>query len=129
MKYLSTAMGAVASLVAICGDVHAEDLTPFAGRSVALGEMRGIAYYRPSDAGFEVVITLADGPAGRPVRFVTTLNPGQATAISAPGMTGQEATSITITRSGDRLFVDDSSARAQGKAALAGAGAGERDTR
>jgi hypothetical protein len=107
MKCLAITMGAAASLVAVCGDVRAEDLAPFAGRSVAVGEMSGIAYYRPTEAGFEVVITLADGPAGRPVRFVTTLSPGQATAISAPGTSAEEPTSITITRNGDHLSVDD----------------------
>jgi hypothetical protein len=120
MKYLGITMGAAAGLVAVCGDVRAEDLAPFAGCSVAGGEMSGIAYYRPMEAGFEVVITLADVPAGRPVRFVTTLSPGQATAISVPGTSGEEPTSITITRNGDRLSVDDRSARAHGALVEAG---------
>lgn len=120
MRYLAIAMGAAASLVAVCGHVRAEDLAPFAGRSVAVGEMRGIAYYRPTEAGYEVVITLADGPAGRPVRFVTTLSPGQATAISAPGMSGGGPTNIMITRNGDRLSVDDRSAHAHGALVEAG---------
>jgi len=118
MKLLSTTILAVAGSIVIGAAVHAEPLAPFAGRSVALGEMRGTAYYRPSDAGFEVVITLADGPAGRPVRFVATLSPGQSAVISAPGQLGQEATSITMTRNGDRLLVDDGVARAPGEATL-----------
>src|SRR5271155_1423673 len=100
MRYLAITMGVAASLVAVCGEVRAEDLAPFAGRSVAVGERSGISYYRPTEGGFEVVVTLADGPAGRPVRFVATLSPGQATAISAPGMSGEGTTSITITRNG-----------------------------
>jgi hypothetical protein len=120
MKYLVITMGAAASLVAAWGDVHAEDLAPFAGRSVAVGEMSGVAYYRPTAAGYEVVITLADGPGGRPVRFVTTLNPGQATTISAPGMSGEQTTSITITRNGDHLSMDDRSAHAPGALVQAG---------
>ena len=119
MKYLATVLSAVASLVVPCGDVRAEELAPLAGRSVALGEMRGIAYYRPGGAGFEVVIILADGPAGRPVRFMTTLSPGQATVISSPGTLGQQATIVTITRDADRILVDGGSARAQDDAALA----------
>ena len=114
MRYLAITMGAAASLVAACGDVRADDLAPLAGRSVAVGEMSGVAYYRPTEAGYEVVITLAEGPAGRPVRFVTTLSPGQATTISVPGMAGEEPTSITITRNGDHLSVDDRSAHAHG---------------
>jgi hypothetical protein len=120
MKYLAIMMGAAASLVAAWGDVRAEDLAPFAGRSVAVGEMSGVAYYRPTEAGFEVVVTLADGPAGRPVRFVTTLSPGQATTISAPGMPGEETASITIARNGDHLSVDDRSAHAHGALVDAG---------
>ena len=120
MKYLAVTMGAAASLVAVCGAARAQDLAPFAGRSVAVGEMSGVAYYRPTEAGYEVVITLADGPAGRPVRFVTTLSPGQATTISAPGMSGEEPTSITITRNGDHLSVDDRSAHAHGALVDAG---------
>jgi hypothetical protein len=114
MKCLAITMGSAASLVAVCGDVRAEDLAPFGGRSVAVGEMSGVAYYRPTEAGYEVVVTLADGPAGCPVRFVTTLSPGQATTISAPGKSGEEPTSITITRNGDHLSVDDRSAHAHG---------------
>jgi hypothetical protein len=129
MKYLPSAIGALASLVVVCGGVRAEELAPFAGRSVVLGEMRGIAYYRPDDAGFEVVITLADGPTGRPVRLVTTLTPGQATAISAPGMAGLGTTSITITRNGDRLFVDDRLARAEGHEVVVDPGVRRSDTR
>jgi hypothetical protein len=120
MNYLAMTMGAAASLVAVFGDARAEDLAPFAGRSVAVGEMSGVAYYRPMEAGYEVVITLADGPAGRPVRFVTTLSPGQATKISAAGMAGEEPTSVTITRNGDHLSVDDRSAHAHGALVQAG---------
>jgi hypothetical protein len=120
MKYLAMTMGAAASLAAVCGAARAEDLAPLAGRSVAVGEMSGIVYYRPTAAGFEVVTTLADGPAGRPVRFVTTLSPGQATTISVPGMSGEETTSITITRNGDHLSVDDRSAHAHGALVEAG---------
>jgi hypothetical protein len=120
MKCLAITIGAAAGLVAVCGDVRAEDLAPFAARSVAVGAMSGIAYYRPTEAGYEVVITLADGPTGRPVRFVTTLSPGQATAISATGMSGEETTSITITRNGDHLSVDDRSAHAHGALVEAG---------
>jgi hypothetical protein len=120
MKYLAMTMGAVAGLVAICGGARAQDLAPFAGRSVAVGEMSGVAYYRPTDAGYEVVVTLADGPAGRPVRFVTTLSPGQATTISAPGMSGEETASVTITRDGDHLSVDDRAAHVHGALVEAG---------
>jgi hypothetical protein len=120
MKYLAITMAAAAGFVAVCGEVRAQDLAPFAGRSVAVGEMSGIAYYRPTAAGYEIVITLADGPAGRPVRFVTTLSPGQATTISAPGLSGEQTTSITITRNGDHVSVDDRSAHAPGALVEAG---------
>src|SRR5579863_5018196 len=119
MKSLAITMGVAAGLVAVCG-ARAQDLAPFAGRSVAVGEMNGVAYYRPTEAGFEVVITLADGPAGRPVRFVTTLSPGQAATISAPGMSGDGPMSITIARNGDHLSVDDRSAHAHGALVEAG---------
>jgi hypothetical protein len=105
---------ALASLAAIaCGSTllsagaHAEELAPLAGRSIVVGEMRGIAYYRASISGFEVVVTLAAGAEARPVRFTTTLLPGQATVISAPGKPEQEAATATITRDGDRLLVHD----------------------
>jgi hypothetical protein len=120
MKYLAITMGAAVSFLAVCGDVRAEDLAPLAGRSVAIGEMSGVAYYRPTAAGYEVVVTLADGPTSRPVRFVTTLSSGQATTISAPGTSGEQTTSITITRNGDHLSIDDHSAHAPGALVEAG---------
>ena len=105
--FLSTAIRISAGFMLLSAGLHAEELAPLAGRSIVLGEMRGIAYYRPGDAGFEVVVTLAGGPEAKPVRFTTTLRPGQATVISTPGELGQSATIVAITRDGDRLLIGD----------------------
>ncbi len=127
MKVALTALiFAAASLVGGVG-AQSEELAPFAGHSVALGAMHGIAYYRPSYAGFEVVVTLADGPQGRPVRFVTTLGRGQIARISAPANPGQTADIIEIKRDGDRLVIDSRPSNPQYDEQLAGRDAASPD--
>ena len=115
MKYLAIMMGAAASLVAAWGDVHAEDLAPFAGRSVAVGEMSGIAYYRPTRGRLRGCDNAGrrSGGSSRSVR--RDAQPRSSDwDLPAPGMSGEEPTSITITRNGDHLSVDDGSAHAHG---------------
>ncbi len=127
MKLTSTTILAVAVFIVGGVGAQSEELAPFAGHSVALGAMHGIAYYRPSYAGFEVVVTLADGPQGRPVRFVTTLGRGQIARISAPANPGQTADIIEIKRDGDRLVIDSRPSNPQYDEQLAGRDAANPD--
>jgi hypothetical protein len=69
-----------------------------------LDDMRGTVYYATNGADFVVVTTLADSD-GRPIRFVTTLQPGQSTKISTPGTVDQPENAIEFKHDGDRLLV------------------------
>ena len=69
------------------------------GMSLQLGELHGIAYYTMEDAGYSVVATLA-GQDGRPVRFESTLLPGQKVVVSIPGHRGSQGQTVEFARQG-----------------------------
>ena len=104
-KCAPAAMTAFACLIAFEVAPRAEELTPFAGRSVALGDYFGTAYFGTGDAGFNLVVTLDDGSGGHVVRLVTTLSPGQKAVLSTPGAVGEQPRTVSFRRDGDRLFV------------------------
>ncbi len=102
-KVPTPALGAVAGLLIFCGAGLTEELSPDAGRSVALNAARGTIYYSLDGDDFVVVATMDID--GRPMRFVTSLRSGQKTKISTPGGPGEAETAIEFRRDGDRMFV------------------------
>ena len=108
---------ALAALLAAAAPAHAGELVPYAAASMKLGSINGIAYYTED---FRVVATLADGETGLPVWFGVTLADDQSLTISVPGMVGEPAQVIEITRAGDKLTVSSPLTRA---AALVAPGA------
>jgi hypothetical protein len=84
---------------------RAADLSPMQGTSLQLGELHGIAYYTVEDAGYSVVATLA-GQEGAPVRFESTLLPGQKVVVSIPGHRGSQGQMVEFARQGHRMLVD-----------------------
>jgi hypothetical protein len=80
---------------------RAEGLRPMAGKSIDLGGISGIAYYTVERDGFHVVVTLAQGEAGTPIRVVSVLEPSQRVVLSRP----QQADAIEISRKGDSVLV------------------------
>ena len=84
---------------------HAAELRPVQGMSLQLGELHGIAYYIVEDTGYSVVATLA-GQDGTPVRFESTLLPGQKVVMSIPGHRGSQGQMIEFVRQGHRMLVE-----------------------
>jgi hypothetical protein len=93
-------LAATASLPA-----RAAELRPMQGVSLQLGELHGIAYYTVEEAGYSVVATLA-GQEGAPVRFESTLLPGQKVVVSIPGHRGSQGQMVEFARQGHRMLVD-----------------------
>ena len=90
---------------AVCGPAKCEELAAYAGRTIALDDFRGTVYFAVNGADYVVVATLDND--GRPVRFVTTLQPGQTTKISTPGAVDQPEQAVEFKREGDHLIVID----------------------
>jgi hypothetical protein len=102
---------ALAALAAAAAtSAHAGELAPYGGENIALGSMRGVTYYTTSSNGYRVVTTLADGEAGLPVRFETTLADKQKLKVSVPGKVGEKTVALEIIRAGDKVFVSRSQA-------------------
>src|SRR3981081_1997513 len=93
-------LAATASLPA-----RAAELRPMQGMSLQLGELHGIDYYTVEDAGSSVVATLA-GQDGTPLRFESTLLPGQKVVVSIPGHLGSQGQTVEFARRGRRMLVE-----------------------
>src|SRR4029434_1322763 len=63
--------------LAFTGAAHACDFPPLEAKSIDLGGVSGVAYYIVERDGYRVVVILAQGETGIPVRFETLLAPGQ----------------------------------------------------
>jgi len=84
---------------------RAAELRPMQGMSLRLGELHGTASYTVEDAGYSLVATLA-GQDGTPVRFESTLLPGQKLVVSMPGLRGSQGRTVAFARRGCRLLVE-----------------------
>lgn len=83
----------------------AGDLKPLQAHSIELGGLSGVAYYTVVEAGYRVVATLAEGESGQPLRFATTLAPGQGLTIAVPDQDGRPGGTLELVRRGDRLMI------------------------
>lgn len=102
-KFLITA----AILAAITTGASAADLKAETGQTINLGSVSGAAYYTVEENGLRLVATVADGETGAPIRFVSTLEDGQALTIAVPAAEGKNPEELTFRRDGDRLTVDN----------------------
>jgi hypothetical protein len=75
---------AVAALCLAATAAPAGELPAMAGQSIDLGQFHGIVHYTIEPDGYRVVATLASGAEDPPIRFVSTLGPGQRMLISVP---------------------------------------------
>lgn len=98
----------LAALALAGSSAHAGELAALNAESVDLGSFRGIVYYTVETEGYRVVATLGSGTEGQPIRFVSTLEPGQRMLISLPQAVGQPSIDLEITRDGDALLVGES---------------------
>jgi hypothetical protein len=92
---------AAAFVLATLGTAQADSLRPIDAKSIDLGDVSGVAYYTVERDGFHVVMTLAQGMEGTPIRIVSVLAPGQSVAFSTP----HQADALEISRNGDNVFV------------------------
>jgi len=104
MTRLSIAL-VLAGFAAI-GPAAAAELAPQSGYSVHLSKMDGTVYYTVEEGGYQVVATLAVGE-GLPIRFVSTLVPGQRMIVSVPQSVDQPPIDFEIKRDGDVLRVGE----------------------
>jgi hypothetical protein len=95
---------AIAIFTATSLPASADELHPIQAKSLRLGEVNGIAYYTVREGRYHVVATLA-GEGQVPVRFESTLLPGQTIVLSIPGNAGAQAQTVEFLRRGDRLLV------------------------
>ena len=93
--------------VIAAGAAQAGEFGPLQAQSIALGDVKGVAYYTVGESGYEVVATLASGETGTPMRFVATLTPGQRMLLSVPGSANERASEIEIARRGDAMIVSE----------------------
>jgi hypothetical protein len=98
---------AAALPLAFLGAAHADDVRPIEGKDIHLGNVSGVANYTVERDGFHVIITLAQGEAGTPVRMVAVLAPGQRVVLSTPQEANQNATTVEISRQADTVLVRD----------------------
>ena len=84
---------------------RAKELGPLEAQSLQLGEMNGVAYYTVQGPSYRVVATLAS-ESGTPVRFESSLLPGQKLVVSMPDSARAKAQTIEFFRQGNRLLVE-----------------------
>ena len=85
----------------------ASEVSPGNGYSIHLGRFDGTVFYTVEPDGYRVVATLASGAEAQPIRFISTLRPGQRVVISVPQTVGQPSADFEIVRKGQVLLVSD----------------------
>ncbi|MCA1492138.1 hypothetical protein I6F11_14520 [Ensifer sp. NBAIM29] len=95
------------ALLATTGAAAAAELAPENGHSISLGRFNGAVYYTIENDGYRVVTTLASGAEAQPIRFVSTLGPGERLVISVPRALGQPSADFEIIRDGEVLLVQE----------------------
>jgi predicted aconitase len=101
---------AVLAVIAASLAAHAEELRPLQAKSLHLGQVSGVVYFTIEEEGYQVVATLANS-ADAPVRFQSTLLPGQKMVVSVPDSVGARARTAEFSRQGDHLLVEASPLR------------------
>jgi hypothetical protein len=98
-------LGAIVLAATASLPARAAELRPMQGMSLQLGELHGIAYYTVEDAGYSVVATLA-GQDSTPLRFESTLLPGQKVVVSIPEHLGSQGQTVEFAHRGRRMLVE-----------------------
>lgn len=106
-KRLSTyALAALACMATYDASVAGE-LAPGNGHTVHLDHFYGILYYSVEQNGYRVVVTLASGADASPIRFISTLGPGQRLVISVPRSVNQPSVDLEILRKGEEFVINE----------------------
>ena len=99
-----TFAGILLVAVSLSWAARAEDLREIQAKSLQLGDVSGVAYYTVRGDGYRLVVTLASQDS-TPVRFESTLLPGQKVTMSMPGSARANVRTIEFSRQGDHLLV------------------------
>src|SRR5688572_1781654 len=94
--FMAFAMGLLSATGVTAGELAAGN-----GYSIQLGHFDGSVYYTIEPDGYRVVATLASGLEPLPIRFVSTLGPGQSVMISVPRAVGEPPVDLQIVRNGE----------------------------
>lgn len=97
----------IGTAVFLTNGALAAELRPIEGVSVDLGKVFGTAYYTVGRDGYNLVATVASGPDATPVRFISTLLPGQRVILASPQEPGANPLIFEIRRIGDRIEVTE----------------------
>jgi hypothetical protein len=93
--------------IVVANASHAGEIAPGSAYSIHLDRFAGVVYYAVEPNGYKVVATLAARANGPPIRFTSTLGPGQRMMISVPRSPGQSPVDFEILRNGTALLVAD----------------------
>jgi len=96
-----------AACLATTGFAVAGELAPMSGHSIYLGDFTGVVYYTAEQDGYHVIATVASGAESTPIRFISTLAPGQRVVISVPQGMGEPSVDIELARDGEALRVNE----------------------
>jgi hypothetical protein len=107
-RWMRAITSALLATALISGAAFAEDLRPIEAQPISLNDVTGSAYYVVKPDAFHLVATVAAGEAATPIRFSSTLAPGQVVTISVPGRVGTSGTQIEFKRLGDQVFATSS---------------------
>jgi hypothetical protein len=105
ISYRSALIAAVA-IVAAAGAAHAETLKPVQAHKVDLGGVAGVAYYTQEQDGHRLVVSLQAPESATPLRFATTLAPGQTVTLSVPRQLGEPPVNVHFVRQGEKIEVN-----------------------
>lgn len=84
----------------------AAQLKPLAAYITDLGEASALTFYTVDRQDYHVeTVVQIKGHEDQPLRFATTLRPGQSTIISVPSSVAERSVDLWIARVGDRLLV------------------------
>ncbi|WEX75572.1 hypothetical protein PYH37_001004 [Sinorhizobium numidicum] len=86
-----------------------------AAHSIHLPAFDGIIYYTVDETSYRIVAILASGPEELPIRFISTLGPGQRIVISVPQSIGLPPIDFEVLRNGDGLVVSDPDGQFHGR--------------
>jgi hypothetical protein len=86
--------------------VYAGQLLEMEGASINVGSFHGVVFFTTQPDGYHIVVTIADGEAGLPVRFEASLTERQKLSITVPANLGQQSHVLVISRVAGKLLME-----------------------
>jgi hypothetical protein len=95
----------IAALCLMFTPAYAAEVGEVQAESIDLGGFRGVVFYTAENEGYRVVVTIAQGETGLPVRFEAILTETQKMTLSVPGKLGEPSQVLEMSRAGGKLVV------------------------